>query len=77
MKLNDKQQDILDKMANGWELSYTMGARSPGWHSIQKGGTGRGGESTTINGNTINALESRGLIKRIYGFPSSRYVLVK
>ena len=76
MKLNAKQQDILDKMANGWELGYTSGGRD-GWHSIQKGGQGYGGESHHVNASTVHALYRRGLIKQIYGFPTSKYVLVK
>ena len=76
MKLNTKQQDVLDKMADGWELAYTIGGRSPGWFSLQEGGQGFGGQSITINGNTVGSLERRELIKRIYGFPTSKYILI-
>ena len=72
MKLNLKQQDVLNKMANGWQLGYTIGVHSPGWYDLQKDGQGR----VRIHGNTVDALERRGLIKRIYGFPTSKYVLV-
>lgn len=77
MKLNAKQQDVLDKMASGWQLGYTIGTRSPGWYSLQKGGQGFGGDSMHIHGNTVDSLQRRGLIKRIYGFPTSKYILVK
>ncbi len=77
MKLNAKQQDVLDKMANGWELGYTTGCRSAGWYSLQKGGQGWGGETMHIHGNIVLVLEKRGLIKRIYGFPTTKYVLVE
>ena len=77
MKVNAKQQDVLDKMANGWQLGYPTGVYSPGWYDLQKGGQGRGGETMRIHGNTITALEKRGLIKQIYGFPTSKYILVK
>ena len=76
MKLTAKQQDILDKMANGWELGYH--AFGPdGWHCIQQGRLGYGGESHSVNANTVQALYRRGLIKQIYGFPISKYILVK
>ena len=77
MKLNAKQQDVLDKMANGWQLGFNVGGHDPGWYRLQQGGLGYGGESTHIHGRTINALEDRKLIRRIYGFPTSKYILVK
>lgn len=77
MKLNAKQQDILDKMADGWELGFHVGGFSPGWHSIQQGGLGRGGKSYHVNAGTVGALVNRGLVKRFYGFPTSKYYLVK
>jgi len=77
MKLNAKQQDVLDKMANGWQLGYSVGGRNPGWYSLQKGGQGFGGETIRVHGNTIDALQRRGLIKQVYGFPTSTYILTK
>lgn len=77
MKLNAKQQDVLDKMANGWQLGYSVEGRDSGWYSLQKGGQGFGGESIHLHGNTVDALHRRGLIKQVYGFPTSTYILVK
>lgn len=77
MKLNAKQQDVLDKMANGWQLGYSVGGRDSGWYDLQKGGQGYGGECLKVHGNTVYALQTRGLIKQVYGFPTSTYILVK
>lgn len=77
MKLTKSQQDILDKMANGWELaqSSAIGGRYRCW--IQQGGAGRGGQSETVSFNTVRALLNRNLIA--YGkwsFPTRVFKLV-
>ena len=73
MKLPKTQIDILDKMDNGWELGLATGYKgSRAW--LQKGGLGYGGDSQKVHRNTLFSLEAKGLIKRIYGFPTSKFI---
>lgn len=62
MRLSKVQQDILDKMHNGWELGLNGGIDV--YCRIQKGGLGRGGEVKTVSCATLWALQERGLIER-------------
>jgi len=75
VKLSTAQQEILDLMANGWELAeYTD--YDGGWR-IQKGGIGKGGESRTVNCKTAFALWNKDLIKPVsneFEFPSRSLV---
>lgn len=70
MKLSRVQQDVIDKMRNGWELGcYSMsGCR------LQKGGLGKGGETQIVSHSTVHSLYKKGLIQQIYGFPATRYI---
>ena len=77
MKLSKAQQEVWDKINNGWELG-----RATGFHSysmIQKGGIGKGGESIKIRTSTVFALVGKGLIERTPGhhFPTVTYRVIK
>ncbi len=73
MALSKSQQLVIDKMKEGWELgSSTMGRA---W--LQKNGLGRGGETMGVHRNTLHSLYKMGLIKHIYGFPTSHHTLVE
>lgn len=61
MGLSERQQDIISKMQNGWELGEDCGLDYYG--RIQKGGLGKGGEVITVSISTITALERKGFIK--------------
>ena len=75
MKISATQQEILDLMANGWELSQSTGIDS--WWTIQKGGTGRGGETRTVSSATAYVLLDKGFIKmKSDGFPKRKYCLI-
>ena len=71
MKLSKVQQDVIGKMKNGWEL----GCYSMGGCNLQKGGLGYGGEVQGVNHSTVSSLYKKGLLKQIYGFPATRYIL--
>ena len=75
LKVTKIQQDVLDKMNDGWELGRDnfLYGRS----RVQQGGLGRGGRTQTVSWNTIRGLLKRGLIREIHGFPDIRYVIIK
>ncbi len=75
MILSKAQQNIIDKMNNGWCLGTTqMIRRSRSW--LQKDGLGHGGSSENVSIATIYALLKKGLLKSKYGFPNVEYFLV-
>ena len=77
-KLSSLQQLVIDKMNDGWELGSTVGYRSySGSCWLQKGKLGYGGETIRTSHATLNSLLRRKLIKHIYGFPTSKYILIK
>lgn len=61
MKLSKVQQEVLDLMANGWELGRSEGFVSRCW--LQKGGLGRGGEAKDVRSTTLRKLWVLELIK--------------
>ena len=67
MKLSPRQQDILLKMANGWELGFSLGLRERFW--IQEGGLHKGGP-VILRNITLSSwtLYENGLIRRRSGF---------
>jgi len=78
MKLSKLQQLVIDKMNDGWELGSSASYRgSSGSCWLQKGKLGHGGESINVNRATLYSLLKRKLIKHIYGFPTSKYILIK
>ena len=76
VKLTKQMKAVLYLMGSGWELgsSNSMLMAGPPW--LQKGGIGRGGETTKTNQNTLHALWTRKLIvvKR-HNFPTAIYSL--
>ena len=77
-KLSSLQQLVIDKMNNGWELGSSAGLGSySGSCWLQYGKLGYGGESIRVSHTTLDSLLRRKLIKQIYGFPTSRYIIVK
>ncbi len=77
IKLSDAQQHIVDLMKDGWQLGMsTAGLNRRSW--IQKGGCGSGGEAENVHGNTVHALQDRGVITVDQdGFPSRTYKLAE
>lgn len=74
IKLSKLQQDVIDKLREGWELGLSMTMDGGAW--MQKDGLGRGGESMNVKKNTFFALRDKGIIKRVSeNFPTARYVL--
>lgn len=74
MKITATQQEILDLMKNGWELSQNTDIN--GCWQIQKGGSGRGGEVRVLNSRTAFTLLDKGFIKmKSDGFPIRKYCL--
>ena len=63
-KLSPAQQNILNKMANGWELgvSHSIGARRC-W--LQQDGIGEGGKSEDVRYSTMEVLFERGLNEQV------------
>lgn len=74
-KLSKRQQEIIDLLADGWEIGWSLTMDGGVW--IQKSGTGRGGgESRKVNASTALALRSMGKIECVeYKFPTARYRL--
>ena len=73
-----KGEEVLQLMREGWECCYAHGLRGPGWWRLQKNGLGRGGDVKHPHGQTMNALEKKGLIKRLpyeVGTFHTKYVL--
>ncbi len=62
MKLSKPQQNIIDKMANGWELGWSHSFLVRCW--LQKGGIGAGGQSEDVSDRSVSALFKQGLIKQ-------------
>jgi hypothetical protein len=60
--LSKTQRDVIDLMKNGWQLATNGGIDGGAW--IQKGGAGRGGESKTVNMQTVHGLYLRGVIRQ-------------
>jgi hypothetical protein len=54
------QRDVLEKMADGWELGEDMGMT--GGCDIQQGGQGKGGVSIKLRTDTAWLLWRKGLI---------------
>lgn len=73
-KLSKAQQEVVDLMRSGWELSASMAFDRRTW--LQKGGTGRGGEMKRVSGATLYALWKAKAIKvRVEKFPSQIFKL--
>ena len=78
MKLSKTQQEVINKMKDGWELGRTtMGLYSPRcW--LQKGGLGKGGPTIDVSWATVKALHfHHQLISQIEDFPTIRYKLTQ
>lgn len=74
MKISKTQQDIIDKMTNGWELGLSMGLSGGFW--IQQGGLGKGGTSQTVSRGTIRALLNKKLVVfDKWDYPARRLIL--
>jgi len=72
-KLTKVQQDVLDKMNDGWELGCYINSGC----NLQKGGLGRGGQTQRVSHATVTSLYQKHLIRQIYGFPAVHYVLIE
>ena len=62
MKLTKTQQNVLDKMRDGWELGCSHSFGMHCW--LQKGALGEGGESEDVRYSTLSVLFDKGLIKQ-------------
>lgn len=68
------QQDILDKMRNGWELGQDHGIS--GRCRIQQGGLGKGRKTEDVRFTTVASLLDKGFIELAeYSCPTIRYRL--
>ena len=75
-KLTKAQQDVIDKMKNGWELGRNTSffSASPCW--IQEGGIGYGGKSQNVSLSTFMVLWNMELIEsNSSSFPTETYHL--
>ncbi len=73
-KLTSLQQEIMDLIAQGWELGSSAGLGGRCW--IQKGGLSKGGESKNVSSSTVHTLEYLGYIERGEShFPTLHYRL--
>jgi hypothetical protein len=52
----------------------SMGSASP-W--LQLGGLGRGGQVIKVNHNSVHSLEKKGYVKRIYAFPTAKFIITE
>lgn len=76
MKPSKAQQEILDLMANGWELGLCHGLAPRYW--LQKGGLGKGGEIKNIRSAVPCKLVDLGLIKGVREeYPFASFALSK
>lgn len=76
MKLSMAQQEIIDKMSNGWELGFAESFNCRFW--LQKGGCGKGGETKGVRSTTVASLQGKGLIEIAKkGYPLSTYKLAQ
>lgn len=74
-KLSKTQQEVVNLMRSGWELSASMTFDRRTW--LQKGGTGRGGEMKRVSGATLHALWKAKVlkVKTAQKFPSEIFEL--
>lgn len=74
-----KEKEIIQKISDGWELSFSRGWRdSPNIIWIQKGKSGFGGETIKVHHNTFFSMLKRGVIvKSRRDYPNSVYKLRK
>jgi hypothetical protein len=59
-RLSKNQQNVLDKMKDGWQLGLHLGFHTRYW--LQKNGCGNGGETMDVNAHTAHGLRNKGLI---------------
>lgn len=74
MKLSKAQQNIIDKLNNGWSLG-TMQMMRDTRTRFQKGGLGSGGDTENVSIATVHALLKKGLLISKYEFPNTEYFL--
>jgi len=72
-KITKIQQDVLDKVNDGWELGCYFNSGC----NLQKGGLGKGGKTEKVSHATVTSLVQKHFIKGVYGFPAIRYILIK
>lgn len=73
-KLSKAQHHVVDRLASGWELGFSLTGDSYCW--IQCGGVGRGGERERVSCATFAALRRLGIIElRERAFPNAKYHL--
>ena len=60
--LSKAQQNVIEKMREGWELGSSHAWGMHCW--LQRGGIGCGGESQEFAPSTLNVLFTKGLIKQ-------------
>jgi hypothetical protein len=75
VKLTLVQQDIIEKMNNGWALTMNMGGKVISACWIYKRETGGDVKSHNVSWNTVNALLNKGLIIGIERFPTRYFNL--
>lgn len=74
MKLSTAQQDVVNRMRDGWELGAPMTPDGGVW--LQQGGLGKGGNSKQVHANTFNSLYQKGIIKQaLRAWPTMHYAL--
>jgi hypothetical protein len=77
MKLSKAQQEIVDKMREGWALGKSSAwGKNSCW--IQNGGPGKGGETRHISISTLKCLLESGAIEQIeHRYPTAIYQLTE
>ena len=73
MKLSPTQQNIIDKMNEGWELKSGSGPDSRSWLSRVRNNKL---ETLTVSGASLYRLYKLGLLTYERSFPISRWNLV-
>lgn len=61
MKLSKAQQEVVDKMQEGWELAISEGFYATSW--IQKNGIGKGCESQDVRLSTAKCLANKCVVE--------------
>lgn len=76
MKLSKSQQQVVDKMRDGWELGYSSGFFTRSW--LQKNGIGKGGETINVRVNTFLLLRDKNVIEKSRSaYPTDVYRLTE
>lgn len=75
-KLSKTQQQVIDRLKEGWELASSMDMDPVVW--LQENGIGKGGVSEKVRWGTLQSLLRLKVIRRsTREYPVTHYVLVE